>query len=683
MSVSPALHEAARLRLAPVRRPTDAGRRARRPAPVPRPRLVLQLAGTWRPLVVIVAPAGFGKSTLLAQWRGADPRPFHTVSLDDGAWPATPSVLVLDGCEDAEAAVAQLAESVPPGSTLALSSRSEPAVPLGRMRAEDAVVELRADALAMTRAEGAELLRRAGVELDDGRLDGLLELTGGWPAALQLAARAIRSQDDAAFGGDDGIVGEYVREEVLSGLSARDLAFLRRTSVLDVLEGRACDAVLDAEGSALRLRKLARANVPLVREDRAELEYRHHPLLAQALRAELVRVEPELERVLHCRASAWHEGEGDLEQAIEHAVSARDADRAAALLDDRSAAFVASGRGALVDGWLDRLGPRAVAARPALALTAAVARLGSGERDAAERWVSIAATRCDDAATPARAALVRAWGAPDGVERMAADARDALATAPEHGPWRSLACLVEGAALCLGGHRSDAAARLDEGARGAVFDAPVVRSLCLALLSFLAEDADEAEALAAGARGALGRAGGEQHPLGALTFALSAAARARRGQLDSARHDVSRARHGLAALADAPPWYGALARLAIARVQLKLSDAAEGRRLLSEASRLRRQVAGAVALEAWIVDGWELADDFAAGPVACPSTLTMAELRVLRLLPSHLSFREIASRLHVSPNTVKTQAHAVYRKLDARSRSEAVDHATAIGLVEA
>ncbi|MBI5104287.1 MAG: helix-turn-helix transcriptional regulator [Solirubrobacterales bacterium] len=134
---------------------------------------------------------------------------------------------------------------------------------------------------------------------------------------------------------------------------------------------------------------------------------------------------------------------------------------------------------------------------------------------------------------------------------------------------------------------------------------------------------------------------------------------------------------------DVAPWYGALARVALARAELRLSDAAETRRLLGEASRLLRRCGGAVELRAWIDEGWGKADDYAAGPVACPSALTKAELRVLRLLPSHLTFPEIATRLHVSANTVKTQAHAVYRKLDAGSRSQAVAHARAIGLVEA
>jgi LuxR family maltose regulon positive regulatory protein len=208
-----------------------------------------------------------------------------------------------------------------------------------------------------------------------------------------------------------------------------------------------------------------------------------------------------------------------------------------------------------------------------------------------------------------------------------------------------------------------------------------VRSLCLAelaYLAFLAGDRDDAGRRAAAARAAL--AG--DCPLAALTFAVSGLTLAFAGSLDAAREDIDEAKRRLAGLPAVMPWYGALAGVALARAELRMSCAAEARRLLGEAARHARQTRGAAALHRWIEDAWSDADDFAAGPVSCPSTLTRAELRVLRLLPSHLTFREIAARLHVSGNTVKTQAHAIYRKLDASSRSEAVAHARAMGLVD-
>ena len=190
------------------------------------------------------------------------------------------------------------------------------------------------------------------------------------------------------------------------------------------------------------------------------------------------------------------------------------------------------------------------------------------------------------------------------------------------------------------------------GARLAVLDAPLVRSLCLAQLAFLAlqdGDPDDAAALAARARAAIEHDPVRESPVAALTFAVCALVDASRAQLDEARQDISQAAERLSLLPDVAPWYGAMSRVALARAELRLSDAGRARQLLAEAARLGRRTPGAAGLHAWIDDAWAQADDYAAGPVACPSVLSRAELRVLRLLPSHLSFREIAARLHVRP----------------------------------
>jgi LuxR family maltose regulon positive regulatory protein len=130
------------------------------------------------------------------------------------------------------------------------------------------------------------------------------------------------------------------------------------------------------------------------------------------------------------------------------------------------------------------------------------------------------------------------------------------------------------------------------------------------------------------------------------------------------------------------PWYDTQGRLALARAQLRLSDVTAARALTAAAARGAARIPDAVALRAWIDDAWGRADTFAVQALAGPGSLTTAELRVLRFLPSHLSFREIAERLQVSANTVKTQAHAAYRKLDASSRSTAVTRARTIGLLD-
>ena len=711
MSTDPALHPHAAARSV-NRRPGPAATRAAHPRParatVARPRLVAALAEREAALAVIVAPAGWGKSTVVAQWRKADPRPFAVIALTaahddeteltaaiDGALHELRSsarrvVLVLDGLEKlhssaARAAVAGHADRLPDEVMLVLASRSDPDLPLGRRRADDDVVELRADQLTMTLEEAGQLLRAAAPGASDRLVERLHSLTGGWPAALRLAARAAREKGSGAvFSGVDSAVGDYMHEEVLAAVRPDDRAFLRRAAVIEPLTGSACDAALGTRGSAARLRRLAADGLPLVPVDPAGAEFRLTPLLAESLRAELRDLEPHVERRLHRRLSSWYEREDDVANAIEHAVGARDAARAGALLAPRAASYVADGRLARVQAWVDAMGDEEIARHPGLALTTALVHLVSGRCDAAERWAVVAES--GDAAGRVGPPLVRALCGGQGVDRMASQARASLAAAPPHGPWRSLGCLAEASALLLAGRADDADAVLGDGARAAVFDAPLARSLCLAEMGVLAlarGDAEEAAALTGRARAAIERGGADAHGMAALTFAADAAAQAQRGRLDAARAALQLAVRRLADLPDPPPWYGALTLVLMARPALKLGDADQARQLLARASRLSRRIAGATALQGWIDDGWALADDFAADHAAPGGTFTMAELRVLRLLPSHLSLPEIAGRLRVSPNTIKSQAHAIYRKLGARSRSEAVARAAAIGLVEA
>jgi LuxR family maltose regulon positive regulatory protein len=164
-------------------------------------------------------------------------------------------------------------------------------------------------------------------------------------------------------------------------------------------------------------------------------------------------------------------------------------------------------------------------------------------------------------------------------------------------------------------------------------------------------------------------------------FAASAAARAHQDRADEAKRDLRRAMDLLLALGEYIPWYGAEARVLLAHASLSLADAVGARTLLAEASRLARRTPGAVIFEHWFEESWAYMDTIAESILAGPSSLTIAELRILRFLPSHRSFREIGTQLGVSSNTVKTQAHAVYRKLGAASRSEAVARAAEAGLI--
>ena len=204
-------------------------------------------------------PAGFGKTTLLAQWAERDPRPCAWLtlgSIPDHRWPRRPALLVVDDADvlrddAALEAVAALAEGVPAGSTLALAARSEPRLPLARLRAEGRLLELGPDDLAMTRKEAQTLLRHAGVLLPEPEAAELERRTEGWPAGLYLAALSLRTGGDPwTFSGDDRYVADYLRAEHLTPATPAVRSFLMRTSVLERMSPAICDAVLERTDSA-------------------------------------------------------------------------------------------------------------------------------------------------------------------------------------------------------------------------------------------------------------------------------------------------------------------------------------------------------------------------------------------------------------------------------------------------
>ena len=677
---------------------------------VRRDRLVRTLVqSTGAPLVVVRAPAGYGKTTLLGQWAERDDRPFAWIApeavhpgaaLESAARALealpSPAVAVLDGA-DVEAGLDDLAawaRELPTGSQLAVAVRSEPSLPLGSLRAQGLVVELGAAELAMTRREAAAMLSMAGVELQPADLAALLRRTEGWPAALYLAALSIRNGRDphaaaAGFAGDDRLMADYLRDEVLSRLHAPAVAFLLRTSVLSRLSGTACDALLDRAGSGTLLRALSRAGVPIVPLDHADDEYRHHPLLAEMLQAEQRRRDPTRTADLHRRAGAWLEREGSIDAALGHALAAGDVAAAGTRLWAIAPSRIAHGR---VDGirtWLDRLRPEQISSQASLALAAASTHLVDGDRDHLEHWLDTAerllAAGQEIEASPAACAVLRAALARGGTSAMVDAAATAYELAAEDHPWRPLACMLRGAGLHLLGDRACAVPVLEEGARRGGVVAPSAQVLCLAQLALIRaddEDWEEAALLASRARAQLERAGVSHYPSSALVFAVSALVRAHRDRVEAAQDDRRQAQELLARLVDPPPWYALETRVALARTMLRLGDATASRTLLSQAERLLHAVADAPLAARWVEDGRRQADTFATSVLAGPASLTNAELRVLRLLPTHLSFREMGLNLHVTANTVKTHAHAVYRKLDASSRSEAVVQARGVGLLD-
>jgi LuxR family transcriptional regulator, maltose regulon positive regulatory protein len=704
-----------------------------------RDRLLQRLAQTADvPITVLVAPAGYGKTTLLVHWLGHDPRRVAWVSIDEsdndadrlGASIALaiegtvapclapahgagaiadeltsalsgaehPFVLVLDDVHrlHSRRAVTMLravADAVPRGSQLVLASRREPPLPIGGLRAAGRLVDLRQSDLAMTRREAAAVLSLTGLDLQPQDVLVLLRRTEGWPAGIYLAALSLHGKEDlrgavARFGGDDRLMADYVRDELLDALEDDQRAFLRRTSVLDRLSGPLCDALLGHQGSGEVLRHMSRSNLLLVPLDSADNTYRYHAALARTLQAELGRVEPQFEAELHRRASRWFADAGDIDRAIGHAIDGGDAERVGSLLWISAAARVLDGRTAEVRRWLERLSPEQIAQHPTLALSAATTHLADGDRGRVAHWTAIAAARRGDRREPsidAGIALMRAVVADDGVGSMACDAAQAFEHLPHDSPWRALCGFLQGVAAHLGDTRNDAESLLEEAARRGAVAARGVQVLCLAQLALIAVDADDwdrAPLLAARAREQAERMAIADDPTSALVYATSALVRAHRGRVDDAQADRRRAMELLTRLDDYAPWYAIETRIVLARAALRLGDVTGTRTLLGEVSRLLSRSADAVVLRRWTDELWAQVEAFATTALVGPSSLTTAELRVLVLLPTHLSFREIGRHLHVSANTVKTHAHAVYRKLDVCSRSEAVVRARETALLD-
>ena len=716
-----------------------------RPGVIRRERLVSSLrAAPDASVATVIAPAGYGKTTVLSEWDENDDRPFAWLTLDDRdndpgmltssvahalrdvtavdddvfealsvPRPSVPTVvsrlmrpgptdyvLVLDGIEcldspTALGAVTRIAQQVPAGSQVALGSRSRPPIPVGRMRANRDLVELDAGDLAMTRAEAEQLLQGVGLTLSDTNLVNLVKRTEGWPAALYLAALTLARTDDVEpavdrFTGDDRIVSDYLRDEFLSTLAPDDLDFLTRSSILEELSGEACDSVLEVEGSAERVVRLANSNLLLVPLDRRNESFRCHQLLREMLHGELRQQGAQVEHELHSRASDWFMRVGDLDRGITHAIDADDVDRSGDLIFGHIEVYAARGREETIRRWINRFPPDRIAESPTLSLALATSQLSHGDGGQVDYWTAVAVHGLEDSERPDRALLeasagiIRATGvAMGGAAEMGEAAAATYAVLPGDSVWRSVCRLIEGTSRYYLGDRESARRLLEEGARRGLVSAPHIHQACLAQLALLALDADatsEALDLIALARSAIERFGTDEYPTSAVIYAVSALVRARSGEVQAANADVKQAVRLLAMLSDFSPWQEAEARIVLAQAHLLLDDVGAARTQLADAEPHLRRMPDAIVLEEWSREASEQAD---AAPAQGRWPLTAAELRLLHYLPTHLSFREIADELIVSNNTVKSQAQSIYRKLGVSSRGEAVACAQAAGLVDA
>jgi LuxR family transcriptional regulator, maltose regulon positive regulatory protein len=726
-----------------------------RPGIVPRTALVGRLLALHAASVVcVVAPPGYGKTTLLAQWAARkgrvgwvavdssdndpavlliylaaaldrvepiDPEIFRVLASPTTSVASTvvprlaaavsamtePVALVLDQVEllhnpQCLDVVAELAVQLPRGSQLVLASRASPPLPVALLRVQGRVVEIGLEELAMDQREARALLEGAGLQLADADTAELVRRTEGWPVGLYLAALALRQgapQDDvgAWFTGADRLVAAYLWSELLSGLPQGTVSFLTRTAVLDRMCGPLCDAVLDASGSAGILESLEGSNLLLVSLDRRRQWYRYHHLFRELLHEELSRREPELVQDLHARAAAWYEANGLPETAIDHAQAAGDADRVARLVWEFAQPAYAAGRVDTARQWLawfedqgliDHYPP--VAAQGAW-LHALVGQPAAAERwaDAAERGLdaaergSVAGTLPDGGAMHRYLAHLRAALCRDGVDQMRANAEAALAGQPVGDTTIGSILLFLGISYLLDGNTDRADPILAHAVEVATQDRALPAAAAAlaerAVIAIQRQDWSEAETVAERALEVVRAGQLEDYVMSPLIYAAVARAAVHRGDVARAQEQLARAARLRPLLTYALPAFAVQTLLELARAYLALDDAAGARAVLRQARdvlRMRPDL-GILPKQAEELLG-EL--DASRDGTRGASSLTTAELRLLPLLPTHLSFAEIGERLYVSRHTVKTQAISIYRKLGVSSRSQAVQRLHQLGL---
>jgi LuxR family transcriptional regulator, maltose regulon positive regulatory protein len=721
-----------------------------RPGTVAKTDAIARLSAASAPFATVVAPAGYGKTTLLAQWADADPRPFAWVALDrsdddslmllrsiatamdriepvspdvfdalsgpgESIWSARvprvggalsarkrPLVLAFDDLHAVDNqtsldVLGELSRYVPAGSQIAFASREEPTLPLARWRADGSLGEIGLADLRLDEHEAALLLAAAGLELDAGEVAELTERTEGWPAGLYLAALSINagatSISPEDFTGGDRFVSEYFRLELLSRLPEAEAQFLKHTAVLERMCGDLCDFVLETGGSAQTLETLTRRNGFVVPLDRHGEWYRYHHLFRELLKNELERTEPNAVPALNARAMTWCMDNDLPEEAIVYGYEAGETTSIATLIDAHLLPLYYDGRLDTVKSWLGWFGDDQLEQYPGLAVYGAWIRALTGRPEDAQRWLALAEGADSTIPLSDGSTTIEPWVAtlrthmmPTGVERALADANAALDQLSEGSFWIPTALLGRGVAHALLGASDratdDLMAVIKRATAVGAAEEVYLAEAQLALLAAKQGAWGEAERRARAAQAAVDQHGLGTYSSSALAHVATTRVAIHQGRQEDARAEMSQA-HRLRPLLDhGIPWVTIQVGLELARAHLALGEPGAARTVFREVEdvlELRPQMG------ALVDESLELRDRLTAASGsdgAWAMSLTGAELRLLPYLATHLTVPEIATRLFISRNTVKTEAVSIYRKLNASSRSEAIERAVQVGLLE-
>jgi LuxR family maltose regulon positive regulatory protein len=697
-------------------------------------------------VVGVIAPPGYGKSTLLAEWADLEDRRVAWVSLDRldddpsallallasayarisnqtdliadmrGLGPAAlgdaaprlasalraspvPFVLILDdlhelrspACHDVLSVVIS---GIPHGSQLVAASRSEqPHLP--RLRASGDTVEIAAGDLALDAAGAERIFAAADVNLTPEQAATVTARTEGWPVGLYLAALIAKDSegDVSTITGDDRYVADYLYRESLMQLPETVQRFLRRTAVLDQLSAPLCDAVLDETGAAAQLRNLEAMSTFLVPLDRHREWYRYHALFREFLLGELQRVEPDVTAKLHLQAADWYESNGSPALAVEHLLNTTERDRCVQLVTQLILPIYHSGQISTVQRWLATLGHSAVEEYPPLAVLAGWFAVLSGDTAEAQRLAafldtaSFAQLPVDGTASfDSSRAMLRALMCPTGPQQMATDAAYAATAEPPWSPWHAVALCLSAEAQLLLGDGERAIALFEEsctvaGTLGNASSIVVSRSELARLAMDRGRWLEAAEhlhlALATVDGGRL-----YDYALSVPAFVVAARHAVHRGDQKEAHRQLARAMRARPSCTFVMPHVAVRVRLQLAKVYSSIGDQTTARHLLREIDDivLHRPALGTLVDE--VAQFRAILTTHTGQAIETGGTpLTPAELRLLPYLQTHLTFREIGQRLFLSRNTVSSEVGSIYRKMGVSSRSDAVQRATAIGLL--
>src|SRR3954453_18609950 len=496
----------------------------RRPGSVSRAGLITKARGRACRVVGVTAPAGYGKSTFLAEWAEAEERPVGWVSLDSfdddpaallqvltsayarisgdtgtlstvrGLGVSTlgraaprlasalrtspvPFVLILDDLHELKSpachdVLSVVISGIPPGSQLVTASRSEqPHLP--RLRASGDALEFVAEDLALDAAGAAQIFTQAHVPITPELAAAVTARTEGWPVGLYLAAliAGVSAGDVLTSSGDDRYVADYLYREALVRLPDAVQRFLRRTAVLDHMSASLCNAILQDSDAQARLQHLEATGLFLVPLDRRRDWYRYHALFREFLLAELRRVEPDSIAKLHLRAADWYEANGSPALALEHLLDTTERERCVQMVTELALPTYQSGQVSTVQRWFFTIGDAAVMHHPSLAVLAGWGAVLAGETAEAERWAALLDTASFDtvpadgtASFSSSRAMLRALMCPGGPEQMVIEASFAATEEPLGSPGRASALVLAAEAQLLLGNPEEAGALFVESA---------------------------------------------------------------------------------------------------------------------------------------------------------------------------------------------------------------------------